>query len=130
MRFVKMKEKINSIKNQKKYLTNSQRIHKSKSLFNNINNIRIIRENKSDDEDDNNNSKTFNKIHYGKGNFFYDDLSDKYFYDYYRYRNINCPACIIGNSNTDRGFSPIICCRLIYKSEDYNIDNKKENDIK
>ena len=126
IRIEKMKEKINSMKNKNNnHLNNSQKIYKSNSLNNRINNIRIIKNNKSDDEDERN----FSKTHYEKGNFFYEDLSDKYFYDYYKNRIINCPACIIGNSNSERGFSPIICCHLNDKSEENNSNSKIENDI-
>ena len=42
----------------------------------------------------------------GKVNYYYDDISDKYIFDYYKDRNINCFACLLGNNNSQRGYSP------------------------
>ena len=55
-----------------------------------------------------------------KGNYFYEDTSDKYIFDYYKNRNISCSACLIGNNNSQRGYSPGICCHLEDDDEDSN----------
>lgn len=69
----------------------------------------------------------FNNDKNEKGNYFYEDISDKYIYNYYNNRNINCPACLIGNNISQRGYSPNICCHLEDKEEyDEEIDNNKE----
>ena len=63
-----------------------------------------------------------------QGNYFYENASDKYIFDYYKDRNINCSACLIGNNISQRGYSPGICCHL----EDDNRndeDGKIENNI-
>ena len=66
---------------------------------------------------------------YEKGNYFYEDASDKYIFDYYKDRNINCSACLLGNNISQRGYSPKICCHLgDYKDEyDKNNENSKES---
>ena len=132
-------EQINTMKNKETYKHHHNHSQRYKKLFNSdnyINNIKVKKLNKSDDddiEDDENinirNINRINRFNFGKGNFFYDDRSDKYFYDYYKDRSINCPACIIGNSNSERGFSPIICCHLhrFFNSEEKNKDNLIEN---
>ncbi len=61
-----------------------------------------------------------------KGNYFYEDSSDKYIFDYYKNRNINCSACLLGNNISQRGYSPEICCHL--EDNDEN-DISKEIDI-
>ena len=102
----------------------SQKSYKSKSY---INNIKVEKFNKSISDDDQEEliAKNINKFNFGKGNFFYEDRSDKYIYDYYRNRSINCPACIIGNCNSERGFSPIICYHL---EDRKNISSNEENE--
>jgi len=90
--------------NLKQYNLKGRRINRSAE---DIKNIRFI-----------NNRLSFDKKE--KGNYFYDDISDKYIYDYYKDRNINCSACLIGNNISQRGYSPNICCHLD--------DDKEEND--
>ena len=103
---------------------------RNKSNYDNyINNIKTKRLINSDDEDDINfQHKSISNFNFGKGNFFYEDKNDKYFYNYYLNRSINCPACIIGNSNSERGFSPVICShlktrRFMISSEEESADN-------
>ena len=45
-------------------------------------------------------------------NYFYDDITDKYIFDYYKGRNVECSACQIGNYNSQRGYSPGICFHI------------------
>ena len=128
----KMKEKINKMKKKEKHRHmhyHSTIINKSANLDKGINNIRIINLKKSLNNEDKK-GRNYNYNDYGKGNYFYEDRSDKYFYNYYQNRSINCPACIIGNSNSERGFSPIICCHLnsgYYSSSD-EIEKTEDDD--
>ena len=131
----KMKNKLKKEKYRGRHRHHhSQRNLKSRSY---INNIKVKKLNKSisdDDEDEDKEERkngNINKFNFGKGNFFYEDKSDKYFYDYYKNRDINCPACIIGNCNSERGFSPIICYHLdegrIMSSSGENEKNNEED---
>ena len=45
-------------------------------------------------------------------NYFYEDTSDKYIFDYYKGRNLDCSACLIGNNTSQKGYSPGICFHL------------------
>ena len=45
-------------------------------------------------------------------NYFYDNTTDKYIFDYYKGRNLECSACQIGNYNSQRGYSPGICFHI------------------
>ena len=45
-------------------------------------------------------------------NHFYEDTSDKYIFDYYKGRNLDCSACLIGNNTSQKGYSPGICFHL------------------
>ena len=87
---------------------NNVNIANNANNANYINNIKVKKMNKIDELEE----YPINEFNYGKGNYFYEDKTGKYFYDYYKGRDINCPACIIGNSNSQRGFSPIICQHL------------------
>ena len=110
------KERNKKIVNLKQFQLKRRRQNRSAgdsknvSYFdNNINNIRLYKN--------------------GRGNFFYEDSSDKYIFDYYKDRNINCSACLIGNNNSQRGYSPSICCHLDDEKEENNNENDdlKEN---
>ena len=113
--------KIDKFKNSKKLMKykkgNSQKIINLKQY-----NLKGRRINRSAEDIKNvrfiNNRISFEKKE--KGNYFYDDISDKYIFDYYKDRNINCSACLIGNNISQRGYSPNICCHLE--------DDKEEND--
>ena len=98
------KRNSQKIINLKEYNLKGRRINRSAE---DIKNVRFI-----------NNRISFEKKE--KGNYFYDDISDKYIFDYYKDRNINCSACLIGNNISQRGYSPNICCHLE--------DDKEEND--
>ena len=98
------KRNSQKIINLKEYNLKGRRINRSAE---DIKNVRFI-----------NNRISFEKKE--KGNYFYDDISDKYIFDYYEDRNINCSACLIGNNISQRGYSPNICCHLE--------DDKEEND--
>ena len=90
------KRNSQKIINLKEYNLKGRRINRSAE---DIKNVRFI-----------NNRISFEKKE--KGNYFYDDISDKYIFDYYKDRNINCSACLIGNNISQRGYSPNICCHL------------------
>ena len=45
-------------------------------------------------------------------NYFYEDTTDKYIFDYYKGRNFECLACQIGNYTSQRGYSPGICFHI------------------
>ena len=77
-----------------------------------VNNIKIKKININNNKGNEDQDYGKNVFNYGKGNLFYENKSDKYFYDYYNNRNINCQACIIGNNNSERGFSPLRCFHL------------------
>ena len=98
------KRNSQKIINLKEYNLKGRRINRSAE---DIKNVRFI-----------NNRISFEKKE--KGNYFYDDISDKYIFDYYKDRNINCSACLIGNNISQRGYSPNICCHLE--------DDKEENE--
>ena len=98
------KRNSQKIINLKEYNLKGRRINRSAE---DIKNVRFI-----------NNRISFEKKE--KGNYFYDDISDKYIFDYYKDRSINCSACLIGNNISQRGYSPNICCHLE--------DDKEEND--
>ena len=125
--------KINNIRNKIHNHNHNQIYNKLYYSDNNINNIKVKKINKSDDDDDDDENfiiRNVNKYNFGKGNFFYEDLRDKYFYNYYKDRSINCPACIIGNCNSERGFSPVICCHLDKRTRYFSseeINNDKDN---
>ena len=93
----------NKIIDLKKYNIRTRKIYRSAEDVKNINYI---------------NNRM--KLHYNeKGNYFYDDTSNKYIFDYYKSRNINCSACLIGNNISQRGYSPGIC---------FHLDEGNEND--
>ena len=96
------KRNSQKIINLKEYNLKGRRINRSAE---DIKNVRFI-----------NNRISFEKKE--KGNYFYDDISDKYIFDYYKDRNINCSACLIGNNISQRGYSPNICCHLEYDKEE------------
>ena len=71
-----------------------------KKHYNKLSNIKIKRICRS--------SEDINK----QKNYFYDDTTDKYIFDYYKGRNLECSACQIGNYNSQRGYSPGICFHI------------------
>ena len=110
-------------KHRHKHLNHSQKSNKSNNIYRYNNNIKIQKLNKSDDEETI--RRDMHNFNYGNGNYFYEDKTDKYIYNYYLNRSINCPACIIGNCNSERGFSPVICYHL---KEKRNNESSEENE--
>ena len=105
----KIKNKRNIMRNPKNNKLNqyNKKYKKINRSAEDINNIRAMKTRKYSNKS-------------SKGNYFYEDSSDKYIFDYYKNRNINCSACLLGNNISQRGYSPEICCHL---------DDNDENDI-
>ena len=103
----KHRQKRNS-NNMKKIKSNNFKTRRINRSAEDIKNLRFINSRISFDRNE-------------QGNYFYENASDKYIFDYYKDRNINCSACLIGNNISQRGYSPGICCHL----ED---DNRKDED--
>ena len=113
-------EMIMNFKKKKNKKINNLELHNLKGRRTNrsaedIKNLRLI----------NNRLKLDNIV---KGNYFYDDIRDKYIFDYYKDRNINCSACLIGNNISQRGYSPNICCHL--EDDDEELSDSDNNNFK